>query len=171
MVSESLCKILYFKKEVSKTVLIGYCKDILDFFIENKEDENIIDTEFLGLFVSDLVDYKLKELLPEIEQLFDLGIVGYWVCGDYESVVNDINTELNEDLSLKENSISEKYIDFRKSWNYSDAFLDDSNIDDNLLQQTPINPSYFVNETKKIGRNEPCFCESGKKYKKCCTNL
>ncbi len=25
-----------------------------------------------------------------------------------------------------------------------------------------------VNETPKVGRNEPCPCESGKKYKKCC---
>jgi len=23
---------------------------------------------------------------------------------------------------------------------------------------------------KKIGRNEPCLCGSGKKYKKCCIN-
>lgn len=25
-----------------------------------------------------------------------------------------------------------------------------------------------VNTGKKMGRNEPCFCGSGKKYKKCC---
>jgi uncharacterized protein YchJ len=25
-------------------------------------------------------------------------------------------------------------------------------------------------ETPKIGRNEPCHCGSGKKYKKCCIN-
>jgi preprotein translocase subunit SecA len=25
-----------------------------------------------------------------------------------------------------------------------------------------------VNEARKIGRNEPCYCGSGKKYKKCC---
>ncbi|MXS54099.1 hypothetical protein GTI81_15525, partial [Enterococcus faecalis] len=23
---------------------------------------------------------------------------------------------------------------------------------------------------KKIGRNDPCYCGSGKKYKKCCLN-
>lgn len=26
----------------------------------------------------------------------------------------------------------------------------------------------YVRESKKIGRNEPCPCNSGKKYKKCC---
>ena len=25
-----------------------------------------------------------------------------------------------------------------------------------------------VNSTKKVGRNDPCPCGSGKKYKKCC---
>ena len=27
-----------------------------------------------------------------------------------------------------------------------------------------------VREYKKIGRNDPCPCGSGKKYKKCCLN-
>lgn len=27
--------------------------------------------------------------------------------------------------------------------------------------------TYYRN-TPKIGRNEPCYCGSGKKYKKCC---
>ncbi len=26
----------------------------------------------------------------------------------------------------------------------------------------------YIRKEKKIGRNEPCKCESGKKYKKCC---
>ena len=29
-------------------------------------------------------------------------------------------------------------------------------------------PETFVRETPKVGRNEPCPCGSGKKYKKCC---
>lgn len=33
----------------------------------------------------------------------------------------------------------------------------------------PINPNVFIkNKRTKIERNEPCFCESGKKYKRCC---
>ncbi|MGB5261359.1 MAG: SEC-C metal-binding domain-containing protein, partial [Gammaproteobacteria bacterium] len=26
----------------------------------------------------------------------------------------------------------------------------------------------FTRETRKVGRNEPCPCGSGKKFKKCC---
>lgn len=29
-------------------------------------------------------------------------------------------------------------------------------------------PEQFIREEKKVGRNEPCPCGSGKKNKKCC---
>jgi uncharacterized protein YchJ len=38
----------------------------------------------------------------------------------------------------------------------------DDNFDDKELP--------YVRETLKVGRNEPCPCGSGKKYKKCCLN-
>ena len=30
------------------------------------------------------------------------------------------------------------------------------------------NGSYFIIDNNEIGRNDLCFCGSGKKYKKCC---
>ena len=35
--------------------------------------------------------------------------------------------------------------------------------DDNSVKKQP-----KVNKNKKVGRNDPCPCGSGKKYKKCC---
>lgn len=32
----------------------------------------------------------------------------------------------------------------------------------------PVAPEQFVREQPKVGRNEPCPCGSGKKFKKCC---
>ncbi len=32
----------------------------------------------------------------------------------------------------------------------------------------PVKPKQYIRSTPKIGRNEPCPCGSGKKYKKCC---
>jgi preprotein translocase subunit SecA len=35
-------------------------------------------------------------------------------------------------------------------------------------ERGPVEPvAQFVRETKKVGRNEPCPCGSGKKYKHC----
>lgn len=52
-------------------------------------------------------------------------------------------------------------------------FVEDSDFDEDSdfsdwedREETPQQP--YVRETPKIGRNEPCPCGSGKKYKKCC---
>lgn len=36
------------------------------------------------------------------------------------------------------------------------------------LQLTPSSAAPFVHQTPKVGRNDPCPCESGRKYKHCC---
>jgi preprotein translocase subunit SecA len=36
------------------------------------------------------------------------------------------------------------------------------------LPPVPQKPSTVVREGDKVGRNDPCPCGSGKKYKKCC---
>ena len=36
---------------------------------------------------------------------------------------------------------------------------------------TSVKPKPIVNPTTKIGRNDPCPCGSGRKYKKCCREL
>lgn len=46
-------------------------------------------------------------------------------------------------------------------------------IDDNpvpLVQFLPALQVSVVAQDKKVGRNKPCFCGSGKKFKKCCGN-
>jgi len=37
-----------------------------------------------------------------------------------------------------------------------------------FLDGSPVKPKPMRNESPKIGRNDPCPCGSGKKYKKCC---
>lgn len=49
--------------------------------------------------------------------------------------------------------------------------FDDVNINcdyiDSMLEDRSTNKP-IVRETEKVGRNSPCTCGSGKKYKKCC---
>ena len=37
--------------------------------------------------------------------------------------------------------------------------------------EEPVQPQTFTREQPKVGRNEPCPCGSGKKYKQCCGKL
>jgi preprotein translocase subunit SecA len=52
----------------------------------------------------------------------------------------------------------------------SGLLLDDA---DDKKQQAPVTapPETFVRDTPKVGRNEACPCDSGKKYKQCCGKL
>jgi uncharacterized protein YecA (UPF0149 family) len=43
--------------------------------------------------------------------------------------------------------------------------------EDDELESESINiPTPLIKTQPKVGRNEPCPCGSGKKYKKCCLN-
>jgi SWIM/SEC-C metal-binding protein len=51
-------------------------------------------------------------------------------------------------------------------WHYIIGFETDKPEDISDLERMLNPPSPIVSE--KVGRNEPCSCGSGKKYKKCC---
>ncbi len=62
---------------------------------------------------------------------------------------------------------SQKMVDIlvynKEPWKY-DSYLEEQS---KVLHGTP---KISFNSGKKIGRNEKCPCESGKKFKKCCLN-
>ncbi|WP_423732304.1 SEC-C metal-binding domain-containing protein [Hafnia paralvei] len=51
-------------------------------------------------------------------------------------------------------------------WEYSPEI--ESIITPSRLQNTLVNVGGVMTQAKRPGRNDPCFCGSGKKYKKCC---
>ena len=56
-----------------------------------------------------------------------------------------------------------------KSWS---GYIEQGDIDDEMDDYSIKEPKKVqpVVKPKKIGRNDPCPCGSGKKYKKCCMN-
>jgi uncharacterized protein YchJ len=63
------------------------------------------------------------------------------------------------------NSCAHDHDDFEDE---DDEDIDGYDDEDEIDWETPLIP--IRNEAKKIGRNEPCPCGSGKKYKKCHIN-
>ena len=55
----------------------------------------------------------------------------------------------------------------KNGWKYKIA-LEPKKPEDITDLELLLNPPKTVVAEKKIGRNEPCSCGSGKKYKKCC---
>jgi len=91
-----------------------------------------------GWAVSSLITLEARESIETLRRLYQGGNVDLFACGDIE----DVEIE----LGLRERR-STPPPDFRRALG--------------LPMQQAAKP-------KKVGRNDPCPCGSGKKYKKCC---
>ena len=96
--------------------VIEWFREILRFATEKLPETQYFDSELAGMILSDLIDLKAEELLPEIKAMFDTGLVSLACCGDYEKVEKDI-------LSLKQThwyeypmEIHERFAELRKRW-------------------------------------------------------
>lgn len=73
--------------------IVGWFRKMLHFYIENLPEKRCCDGVLVSLLVSDLIDIKAVELLPEIKLLFDTGYVEKSMCGDFETVKKDMSVE------------------------------------------------------------------------------
>ncbi|MDD4188291.1 MAG: SEC-C metal-binding domain-containing protein [Bacilli bacterium] len=88
-------------------------------------------------------------------------------------IINMISKYGNFDLDLDEaNNILNIIMDaYNKMPNWVNGGVPSFYAAEQMLEEKSKNPAPFQTEKAiKIGRNEPCPCGSGKKYKKCCLN-
>ena len=150
----------------------------------NQEEYNKFWGEYLPKeqknyeYILENKDETVEGTLVELSQKFDMDAV------TFIGFLDGINSSLNEELdieNLTEESNIKLSIDFEKLYyNMNSAKADwlyNLSQWDNILTEArrkeirkEYNRSQIVVKEKKIGRNEPCPCGSGKKYKKCCLN-
>lgn len=153
--------------------VIIWFKDVLEFFLSSSLEDNVIDSDLIGLLVCNLIDIKGSELLPEIEKLFEREIVSKGICGNWKEVSEAFAQPDNYGKRSEILSMADRYKKITSTWSSykeEESFLnfDYNDFDDyDDYGETSIMP---VKADPKIGRNEPCPCGSGKKYKKCCLN-
>ncbi len=144
----------YIKKKIHDT--FKKKKDSRINILGNKQNEEIEKRIFLQI-----IDQNWKNHIQYLEQLRQ--VIGLRSYGNRDPLVEYKKEAFN---------LFEKLLDKLKS----DLITILINL--NVIQQTAKNPS---NEKKKeidpskvgtkMGRNEPCFCGSNKKYKHCCGSL
>ena len=141
--------------------------EMLTFFINAKAEDNVIDTVFIGLMISDISSAKMTSLYPLIKELYDLGYVDFSIEGDYDNFLTNSNkqNEIFSEYKVKTLSAIYSSTDFPEE---SEEFYidDDANMsffeeDEKVIQLTP-------EKKVKVNRNDPCPCGSGIKFKKCC---
>ena len=128
--------------------------------------------DYLGGLLADMQAAGLRELEPEMRELHRLGLVDESIAGG----ADDINFDMAAPLPPSPN-IFARYQQLRaEPDNYSPFHPDAAGIALRRAQQEAKHAEYrralATQQPRqvlpKIGRNDPCPCGSGKKYKKCC---
>lgn len=106
--------------------------------------------------------------MNEVEFLgFVDGINSSLVNGEYD--LTDFNGESSVRLEFDLKKLYWNMLDAKAEWLYNlpqwQSLLTDI---ERATIKREYNKSKTVIKTKKVGRNEPCPCGSGKKYKNCC---
>jgi hypothetical protein len=151
---------IYLKTPEQQSNITAIWTELLEFYNAIPENSESIDTTYLAFFTSYIYqpdDYQ-KEL---IKKLYDKGYIDFSINGDYDELFEILETEKKCKTIF---DVNHDFIEFenRPQRNYDTEILEAFNEFKN--NQTPV-----ILE-KKVNRNDPCPCGSGKKYKKCCLN-
>lgn len=121
-------------------------------------------------------DVEVKGTVKELAEKYDMDLmtmVGFLDgINDSLKTANPIET-MDEDtevsLAFDKEKLYKNMVDARADWLYElpqwNDIYDEETRKRLFLEQRK---SGTVHREKKIGRNDPCPCGSGKKYKKCC---
>lgn len=147
--------------------VIDWFGNLLNFYIDNRENVDILDATMTSYIEYSALNLRAAELLPLLKTLHETESIDEMMNGNYEKVEAEMLSEYNRndkhalptiyDLAANEKRFIEN--------------INHSSIDDDISKETEamFSPSFGQNTpTPKTGRNDPCPCGSGKKFKKCC---
>ena len=147
------CHMYEFSQEIQEYMekASGYGSDEAIYqLMQYKEKNHICSEEFLFLLAqSCIIFYKISQAEQLIKELKKSSSSGKRAGKVLEDRLHEAMEYNNEDLKMWDDE-----------WEKNSGFSWDS---DDTAAKKP-----YVRETVKIGRNDPCPCGSGKKYKKFC---
>lgn len=148
--------VLALHSNLKREDVLGYYRELLNGGIKDNNHS------VMAGIVCNCDDLYPKEIYDDIKRAYEQGLVDYGII-NIDDVDYTLSHSKNEVLERSKNDIHLQFIDntitelehwacFHKDY--------EARMQQRLVQST-------VKKTK-IGRNEPCPCGSGKKYKKCC---
>ena len=138
------------------------------------------DGTFAGLVAHDLASFHDPSVIPDIRRAFEDGIIDdpYIPEDEVVAAINGVFSDMDardfkRNTADPLNHFSRENIEHLHMINYEEDDEDDDEFEDEIdsvLKDDDSEPAMeeIKPKEKKIGRNEPCPCGSGKKYKKCC---
>lgn len=166
-------------------------QEVLSYFLAHQDDDSLIDHFVIADLISMTGTLDLQGLDDIIQSLFEADIVDVTVVGDWEGYQQEKADGLYaSSYKIELRGIFDEYEHITNTWHGytsdpeteeidwdSNNFFveDDWDTEDEIWDMPPtLKPPVtaiadsYKRSTPKVGRNEPCPCGSGKKYKKCC---
>lgn len=197
------------KQPERRAEVVAWFRHIIRYHLDNAQNDNLIDTDFLSSVIGDITHFNAVELEEDIKELYQTGWINDTFYGDLTEILKSVHDtfdphydnpipldiyELYSGEFTKRQNKSNRPIDpeliktindpyhnymvslltktFSKMGDKNldidsddDEYLDDDDEDEDYYW-TPPQPTIKRAEPK-VGRNDPCPCGSGKKYKKC----
>lgn len=158
-----------------RKMVLDWFTDVLDFFYREKDNRDIIDSSLNGSIEYSILELNFKELLPVLEKFHEEKLIDEMHCGDIDAVRREFELELsqNDDKLYDIYEFFEQEKRWEENLEKSNSNVTKNNSDAendrlNDLLKNNVGKNIEKEDTKKAGRNDPCPCGSGKKYKKCC---
>jgi hypothetical protein len=104
--------------------------------------------DFNALLIAHMIDLKAVESISSIRKAYEEDCVDYAVYGDIEDVEIELGLRSRRSTPANYPTLADRFFPGLKA---------------------VVSPQE-TRKKDKVGRNEPCPCGSGKKYKKCCLN-
>ena len=152
--------------------ILDWYDSILDAFLKIENENEVLKAEVVSFTVADLIDIQADELLPKIRTLYERELIYDGVVGDMKAIEADIKNPRRRDKkrALKK-SIYDRYQN-AMTWHGYEMKYNEAYRKQHTYKPSPSvsysAPKPIERNSEKVGRNAPCPCGSGKKYKKCC---
>lgn len=157
-------------------------------FIEGKRlpetAEQLMRSRYTAYTVGN-IDYIRDTLAPESRHDFDYKATKQWSqqakwkslrivsskkggTDDRDGTVEFIATYLHGKDGIEHHEVAEFRRDDKDQWFFVDGDSHTHREGEGHHHHPPVKRETVVRDAPKVGRNDPCVCGSGKKYKKCC---
>jgi len=160
-IHEALTKVSDDKEKVVTSELMRRIeKQIMLDVLDRHWKEHLVNMDHLRQGIH-LRSFAAKNPKQEYKrEAFDLFVqMLHYIKHDVVVFLTKVNIRTEEDIEMAENK------EHKQDMNFSHPSAPDSLNNDSSEQGTSEKP--FVRNKPKIGRNKPCPCGSGKKYKQC----
>jgi hypothetical protein len=165
---------------------IDFLEDILNDFYDNRQKyQDIIDTDLNEAIVANLIELESKASLPLIEKLFEADLLQGDMSGDLEEIKIAFSTQEQREFDFAKLPTVFELYEKMAAWHkpmpegehaalLEKIAANERELEENKRELAKTKQQYEhlikqpMDVTPKVGRNEPCPCGSGKKYKKCC---